>query len=834
MWNNVQKHPWLKNIYEAFDKINDSYKASRLTSKKPASDESESSSSFHFHKPTLLHSIIFGLMGTATLVGLIGIGYITSVVLNAPKLEASDFVEQDSSKVYDAQGNLVADIGVQIRENIDFEDLPQITIDAFVSVEDSRFFEHNGFDLPRFTKAMLENIRTLSFGQGGSTFTMQLVKGTYFETEDSLAARSGLDGINRKIQEISLALQAETIIDKQRILEMYLNRINFGVPQNRRGIQTAAQYYFGKDVTDLNLLESAMLAGVINAPYPYSPMRNLDLATSRTHTVLDLMVYHGYITQEEANLAKSIPLENLIVGELKQEATDTNVNPNQAYVDAVIAEVKDLTGKDPALESMKIYTAMDSSLQAHIESIENGYDKTVVWPNDVIQTAILTMNNQTGEIVAIGGGRDYTGERLFNRAVDMKRQPGSSAKLILTYPLAFEYLGWSTQHILQDRPIIYAGTDVVIKNFDDNYRGDVSIAYAIGNSLNIPAIETMAAVDNEVGPDVIIDYLNSIGFPEVNKSNFDLGYGIGGSLFKASPLQMAGAYSAMINEGLYIKPHTITKIEFSDGSEPYVATFSEKSVLSKEAAYISTAMMEQDVSGPYRNFMQILQRSYPVYAKTGTSDWGDTGIEFGIPSGSAKDKWMIASTSQYTTAVWVGYDQAVKDQISYLDQAQINLNLPGKINSSILNAMYASKTKPTAIVRPETVVDLTHVKGVYPYASVTESTPADWIVTGLVKEEFANLVTLTSPVAMTADFSVANGQVLTGNVRGYDPSGYTYYTVVDYPAHGMLEFDGASGTFTYTHSGDKAPDQFTFKASYSEPAVATINLLPEPKVETQP
>lgn len=765
------------------------------------------------------------------LIGLfVGISYIQVVVSKAPTLLASDFVEQDSTKVYDAQGNLVADIGTQIIENIHYDDLAQITIDAFVAVEDSRFFEHDGFDVPRFTKAVLENLKTFSFSQGGSTFSMQLVKGTYFETEEQLAARSGLDGVNRKIQEIALALEAEKIVDKERILELYLNRINFGVPLNRRGIQTASKFYFGKDVSELNLVESAMLAGVINAPNAYNPIKNLDLATQRTHIVLDLMEYHGYITAQENELAKTVKIENLIVGQLTTEVAESNTNPYQAYIDEVIKEVIELTGEDPAYTSMKIYTSMNTELQQHIEAIENSQVDEVEWPNEVIQTGIITMNQKTGEILAIGGGRFYEGERLFNRASDMIRQPGSSAKLILTYPLAFEYLGWSTQHILYDRPIIYAGTDVVIRNWDDNYRGPVTIASAIGNSLNIPAIETMGAVASKISNAEVVKYLNDIGFSNVTINNFDLGYGIGGSLFKASPLEMAGAYSVILNEGIYTQPHTVLKIEFNDGRETLTPSYAQNEVLSPQAAFISAMMMEQDVSGPYSNFMQTLRSSYQVYAKTGTSDWGDTGLEFGIPEGAAKDKWMIAGSSEIVSAVWVGYDQAVLGQISYLDRAQINLNLPGHINNSILDFYYSTHKAPISIKRPEDVVDITHVKGVYPYVSPTIATSADMIVTGFVKSEFVPkpFINASSPIAFPTSFGVYNGQTMTGKVLGYDPySSYVYYTLVEYPSHGQIIFDGSNGSFTYIHTGDNQSDRFTFQASYSAPVEVKLDLLPD-------
>jgi penicillin-binding protein 1A len=297
---------------------------------------------------------------------------------------------------------------------------------------------------------------------------------------------------------------------------------------------------------------------------------------------------------------------------------------------------------------------------------------------------------------------------------------------------------------------------------------------------------------------------------------------------------MAGAYSAMLNEGNYTTPHTVLRIEFNDGSEPVEPTYSSSEVISTQAAYITAMMMEQDVSGPYSNFMQTLRANYQVYAKTGTSDWGDTGLEFGIPAGSAKDKWMIAGTSEIVSAVWVGYDQAVAGQISYLDRAQINLNIPGHINNSILDFYYADKASPKSIARPEGVADITHVKGVYPYVAPTEATSADMIVTGLIKQDLIPnpFTTATSPIAFDTNFSFYKGETIYGNVLGYDPySSYIYYTVVNYPSHGELQFDGSNGSFTYINNGDGQDDSFTFQASYSSPATVTLSMLPKKTTE---
>jgi penicillin-binding protein 1A len=783
-----------------------------------------------------LKRFMLGLLLSTMLTGLLSVSatafYIHRVLQDAPTLDPADFIALDSSKVFDAEGALIADVGFQLRENIRFDELPQVTIDAFVAVEDSRFFEHNGFDIPRFIKVIFENLRTRSFAQGGSTFTMQLVKATYFESEESLAPRTGLEGVNRKIQEIYLALQAERVLEKERILELYLNRINFGVPNNRRGIQTAAQYYFAKDVHELSLVESAMLAGIINAPNFYQPIRRVDRATARTHTVLDLMRYHGYISAQELSLARATSLENLLVGAPPRAVEIENIRPYQAYVDAVIQEVIALTGLNPISTPMRIFTHMNRALQTEVELILDGQADSVVWPNEIIQGAIVSVDNQSGAVYAIGGGRFYNGERLFNRVTDMRRQPGSAAKLILTYPLAFEHLNWSTQHTLYDRPIIYAGTDVTIRNFDRVYRGVVNLARAVGVSLNIPAIDTLQAVVNQIGSASVVNFLNAIGFTQVTRAQFDLGYGIGGSNFTVSPLQLAGAYATMLNAGLYQQPHTVTRIEFLDGRDPIIFNPSSQRVLSEEAAYLSAALMEQNVTGPYRNFMQLLTRPYEVYAKTGTSDWGDTGLIYNIPAGSAKDKWMAAGTSAITHVVWVGYDRAEADQISYLDRAQTNLNLPGRINNLLITASERIFGRPTNLVRPATVVEVVHLQGLFPYHIATEGSSSELQVSALMRQTDAPLPVLELPLALDMPFTINNGDTLNARILGYSPyNGYKYFILVEEPVHGTLEgFDPESGNFVYSHFGNGEVDQFSVVLSNGErdSEIATISILLQP------
>lgn len=647
------------------------------------------------------------------IVGGIGLGVMSKILSNSPELELTDFIGSESSKVYDSEGNVIVELGAYLRENVTYDDLPTSVVDSFIAIEDSRFFTHPGFDLPRFTKAFIENLKTMSFSQGGSTFTMQLVKNTYFSVDDLQSSTIAEKSIDRKVQEIFLALKLEKNLDKKEIFVKYLNKLNFG--GNIRGIQKASLYYFGKDINDVNLSESALLAGIVNLPNRYNPYNYLDYATTRRNEVLDMMVYHGYITADECSLAKAIKVEDLLVGE--QNTYTRTESEHQSYIDAVIQEAQALTGKDPALSSMTIYTYMVPEVQDVIDSIQDG-SAGIPFPDDLMQTAMLSMDNRTGAIVGIGGGRGYEGARLLNRATSGYKQPGSAVKPFLSYALAFEHLYWSSQHVLTDRPYSYRGSNLVLKNFDRQYRGDVIIDQAFAQSLNIPAIDALQQVIDEIGKEKIVQYLNTIGFTKVTNENFDISYAIGGSTFETTVLEMAGAHAMLINGGVYNKPHTIQKIVLQDGTEVYPDNQNVK-VLSSGSAYLVTELMQYAVEGPYYNYMQVLDdgRDYPVYAKTGTTDWAKDGKIFNIPVGAAKDKWMLSSTSQYTNAVWIGYDKGIKDKGTYFNSYKSSLNLPGKINVKLLDAVEnISPTKPTALEKPSDIEEITYILGSYPYA----------------------------------------------------------------------------------------------------------------------
>lgn len=699
-----------------------------------------------------LWAIIVSCVAVLALIGLIaGIGVIAFLLKDRPEINLSDFDQAESSVIYDSEGNEIANLGTVIRQNVEYEEIPNCVIDAFVAIEDSRYFEHNGFDVPRFTKAFLENIRTMSFGQGGSTFTMQLVKNTYFVNDETgqNAARSGASGIKRKVQEISLAMELEKVKSKQDIFESYVNKLNFGGSNNIRGIQKASQYYFGKDISECGLVEGALLAGVINAPNYYNPFYNLEEAQERTLEVLYQMRNHGYITKAEYELAKSIRVEDLLKDPYAQEKDGEGI-PYQAYVDVVVSEVINLTGLDPYTTTMHIYTYMNRKIQEQMDDIQAGnMGDYLEFPDDYFECASVCIKNSTGEVVGILGGRNYSngGQLLLNHATEQYKQPGSSIKPILDYALAFENLGWATDHVLTDKPMYYDDVSKIpVVNDSGTYVGDVTLKQALGQSINTCAIQALSQVLAAKKYEYVVNYAQSLGY-DFNLEDFDIQYAIGGNTCEVSPYQHAAAYAAIMNYGVYNTPHTIERIEFTNGKSPITPTYQSSQVISEQAAFLTTELMYSNAQNYGGSYSFVKDDKYAVYAKTGTTDYGTSGTQFGIPSGATKDGWLVAATSEYTTATWVGYEKAVTGQPSYItNDYYYNQRPQGKIAHLILEAAYEyGGSTPTKITQPSGVTSITHIIGTWPYASFKEGMDESLRTTGLIKSDSVKLVALAEP-----------------------------------------------------------------------------------------
>ena len=706
---------------------------------------------FSISSMSVFEKIIYAIL-ILFFIGVMGVGLASaSLSSGKPTLNVSDLVSPDSSTIYDNQGNKIMQIGMYLRENVTYEEMPNCLIDAFLAVEDSRFFEHIGFDIPRFTKAIFANLQSGDFSQGGSTITMQLIKNSYFSIdagEDStIASREGMSGIKRKMQEILLSLQLELFTDtkKQDILAMYINKVNYG--NNIRGIEKAAEYYFGKSAKNLNVGESAFLAGIINSPNANNPYNELykynseylspdidylENATNRRNEVLNLMVQHGYISEEEANLTKSVRIQDMLKG-ASDDFGSTN-EKYQWYIDAVIDEVEEVTGESPYDVGMNIYTNMNPYIQEFLYDCQNEEEYTKIkFPNELCQSAIVLMDNQTGAVEALGGGRgQIDSARKFNRATSAYLNPGSSIKPVVDYALAFEKLGWATSHTITDMPYYLYDGNILISNFDHQYYGDMLVTEALGRSQNTPAVQTLAAVEKEIGDEAIIDYLNSMGF-DFEYDDFDLQFAIGGNRCLVTPEQLAGAHATFMNGGRYIKPHTINYIEYVDERENYVADIEGTSVISPETAWMTAYLERYNMDGPYSSLMWYCKRDYPLYGKTGTTDWANSGVDYGIPVSATKDSWLLMQTNRYTISCWTGYDQLEKN--AYFSNSEYQQNTKSKIVSAILDqleehATYADYDPYLEMEEPDGLVKISHVKGSYPYA-----VSGGEMVTGYISEK---------------------------------------------------------------------------------------------------
>ena len=690
----------------------------------------------------ILNSIAIVFLSLVLIGSMSGFYILSKILADSPTLPIESFEGKENTVIYDANGEEVMTLSMAgedgTRENVPYSQVPQVVIDAFLAVEDSRYFKHNGFDLPRFLKSAINTLKGSL--QGGSTLTMQMVDVTTMSKLEKTS--SSITNIIRKIQEIFLAMDAEQKLDKKDILEKYLNKINFGGPA--RGVQKAAQYYFGKSIENVTLSEAAFLAGVINAPGIFNPYYYYENAVERRNDTLYYMNYHGYISDEEYELALNTELAFQLEGPTMFETT-----PYLSFIDKAIEEVKTLTGQNPYMVPMDIYTTMNREAQELSDQILNG-EAGIQYPenDELFQVGFSLMNNQTGEIVALGGGRGYEGDNRNSRAYIQKKQSGSAIKPILDYALTFDYLGWATDHVMLDSPMKYRGTNIPVNNADGLNRGDVNYQYAVAVSLNTTALNALQQVIDTIGVQRVIEYMSKLGysaFDDLPSDQFNIGYGIGGSDMQTNPVEMAGAFSIFANGGNFIKPHTVTKISFKDNSqEAIIPNYEPVNMISPQAAYLMSVLLEDAVSTNWQNLLQIMISPYPVYGKTGTSDWADDGLAYGIPQLAMKDKWVVAYTSKYTVATWAGYDQPVEGKNTWFDTNKMLLNVPGQIGKKLFDYIHQDNV-PSAIQQPSGVVSMSHVKGAFDngYYAAPEGTPDNMISTGLIKSEFATLKTLT-------------------------------------------------------------------------------------------
>ena len=654
--------------------------------------------------------MLFNLILLMILVALIGaIIFSIYIVINAPDFDPDNLYRAESSIIYDRNGNQIAKIGLEKRKKVAYEDLPQVLVDAIIATEDSRYYQHNGFDLPRFTKAAAGQVVNKITGHGnaggGSTISMQVVKNNFTDTEQT---------ITRKFTDIYIAIfKLEKNYSKEEILEYYVNTPFLG--NSSYGVEQACQSYFGKSVSDINLSEAAIIAGLFQAPSAYDPYRYPEAATERRDTVLYLMRKHGYITKEEEELASSIPVESL----LRSSNLENGANPYQSFIDIVLDEVEEKTNKSPYTTGMKIYTTLDMAKQNVLNDIMNG--ATWEWKDEYVQAGVGVVSTQTGEILAIGGGRNRNGERMFNFATMINKQIGSTAKPLFDYGPAIEYNNFCESTPFYDGPYTYSSGQA-LKNWDGGYQGVITLKKALAESRNIPAVKAFQAVDNEK----IKEFVLNLGMtPEIDSEGKLHEAHALGAFNGTNPVQLAGAYAAFGNGGYYTKPYAVSKVEYIDSGKTVNLKNKTARVMSEATAYMITDVLLYAVES-YGNIGGTVW-GVRLAAKTGTTNYPNEVLrEYNFPSSAINDLWTAGYTPEISVALWYGYDTPVE---GYYNTGGYEKN---NLYRQIIDGISNRDVKQSFDV-PSSVVRVTVERETYPVQLPGDNTPDEMKVTEYCK-----------------------------------------------------------------------------------------------------
>jgi penicillin-binding protein 2A len=563
--------------------------------------------------------------------GFLGIVYAYSMDLDISSLKNE---LPQATVFYDINGEVASKVSANKNEGVPINEVPDSMKNAVIAIEDRRFYEHHGVDYIGITRALIRDIKARGMVEGGSTITQQLTKNTLLTSQKTL---------KRKVDEVFLAMQIERQYSKEEILQMYLNQIYFG--DGAWGIKHAAQNYFAKEVKDLSISESALLAGLIKAPSALNPYHHLEKATQRRNLVLLQMKNQGYITSQQYDQALA---EHVM---LNDKGGDPFRGKYPHYVDQVFEEainVYHLSQDELLTGGYQIYTELDSTMQ---NAMEKTYQKDELFPKGtdrMVQSGGILVDPKTGGIRAIVGGRGEHTFRGYNRATGLKAQPGSSIKPLAVFTPALEN-GWKITDMLMDEPMSFAEYEP--SNYNHEYAGEVPMYEAVMDSKNVSAVWLL----NEIGIEKGLDCAKRFGIP-LAKGDRNLSLALGGLEGGVSPLIMAEAYSAFPNHGVRMKAHVIKKIVDAEGN-PVAEWKGKKERVTTKAVtdQINTMLLGVVEHGSGKN-AQIPGRE--IAGKTGSTQVPIEGVK------GVKDQWFVGYTPQLVGAFWVGYDKT--DEKHYL------------------------------------------------------------------------------------------------------------------------------------------------------------------------
>ena len=623
-----------------------------------------------------------GLLTFFVICVIAGGGLFAYYVSSVPKLTENKLQSTNSSRIYDGNGSLIADLGSEKRESASTDEIPIILVNAITSIEDKRFFTHRGIDVYRIMGAASNNLRHNST-QGGSTLDQQLIKLAYFSTNTSDQT------LKRKSQEIWLSLQMERQYTKQEILTFYVNKVYMG--NGYYGMKTAAKSYFGKELGDLSVAQAALLAGIPQAPTQYDPYANPDAAKERRNTVLNEMYEDKNISKEEYEQAKATDVSDGLLP-LTNKASYEPYLDN--YIKQVIEQVSTEANADIYSAGLDVYTNLDPDIQKYIWNVYNSNDY-IAYPDDKFQVASTIIDVTNGHVVAQLGSR-HQDENIAlgtNQAVQTDRDWGSTMKPITDYAPAIEKRVYTnTGTTVYDTPYNFPDTSTPVYNWDRKYYGSISLTYAIQKSRNVPAVKALQATGLEYAQSFLKDL--GIEYPEMFYSNAisssttssDPKYG-------ASSEKMAAAYAAFANGGTYYKPSYIKSIKFEDGS---TKSYDSKGVeaMSPQTAYMMNSMLKQVLTGGTATEAYVPGTINA--GKTGTSSYSDDEYyqvqkESGVYADLiVPDETFVGYNTKYAMAIWTGYEN--RKTPLYGSDLNIAKQIYG-LTSRYLNQMYGAGSK---------------------------------------------------------------------------------------------------------------------------------------------
>lgn len=646
--------------------------------------------------------IKIGLSLIALLI-LFGAGLFAFYAASAPQITRTALSSDNSTKIYDSTGKVISRLGSQNRDYVKSDKIPATLKQAVVSIEDRRFYKHHGVDPIRIVGAALSNLTGSSLGmQGGSTLTQQLVKLSVFST----AATDRT--LKRKAQEAWLAIKVENKYSKSQILEFYINKVYMG--NGVYGMQTGAEFYYNKTLGHLTLAQLALLAGMPQSPKYYNPYLYPKYATERRDEVLNAMVKNKAITQAQAQRAKNTSVKS---GLAKTHTKTSGSATTSHYVDAYLKQtLEELKAKGyKANSGLKVYTNLNMNAQKKLYTVSNN-DPSIAYPSNRFQVGATLVNVNNGKVMAMQGSRKTKVAFGLNRAVQSSRSSGSTAKPVMDYGPAIQYLKYPTYQPVRDTPYVYPETDKNVMDFDNKYQGTITMRKALVESRNIPAIRTL----ENVGVSKATGFLKNLGMSF--KKPLELQNGIG--LYVSSE-QLAAAYAAFSNGGTYYKPYIINRIVQANG---VVKKFHPKGkrAMSPATAFMITNMLKGVMTDANGSGTAAKISGLYEAGKTGTTQYPDNYINQ-VPADSSMDAWFSGYTKNYSLAIWTGYDHQFKPN-SYITEPETQISQ--QIYKSVMSDISQGQpnvdwTKPDDVVATDRGGQTEYYVAGYP-GTVTDNT----------------------------------------------------------------------------------------------------------------